>query len=78
MGRTPKFRERLDTLERPTIFLHFLHLDKCSGNCSMRCSNFLHLTATDGGNAKGLLGTILALQVASPMTGEGVVVFVAP
>jgi hypothetical protein len=32
MGRTPKCRERMDTLERPTVLLHSLHLDNCSGN----------------------------------------------
>ncbi len=30
----------------------------------LHCSNFRHLTARDGGNAKGLLGTIRALSVA--------------
>ena len=51
-------------------------LGNCSDNCScvvltsgvpagrLRCSTFRHLTAREGGNAKGLLGTILALSVA--------------
>ena len=43
-------------------------LSKCSEGTSrqllLRCPNFLYLTARDGGNAEGLLGTIPALQVA--------------
>ena len=48
-----------------------LLLDRCSRRGSnssvhgvVHCSNFRHLTTRDGGNAKGLLGTILALSVA--------------
>ncbi len=31
-----------DAEERPDNPVHFHHLGNCSGNCSMRCSNFLH------------------------------------
>ncbi len=72
-GQEAQVPQVQDEQERPTIFLHFLH----PGNCSMRCSRllllaqlylllpwsrtFLRLTTREGGNAKGLLGTILAL-----------------